>query len=150
MCILPWLRSFTLSPSLRTFWSLSQQPNCKEPNIAQKDYKAVEVTEKKEVPAAMWVVSAEPNFDQTENKISAIKENKGPAEAFATAREPHYSPMPKEVQKEWTHDICQLTTQSEKNLNSYLQGKKHKAAYEAFKAKNQPNLVSASTAKNTE
>nr|POE51429.1 hypothetical protein CFP56_27165 [Quercus suber] len=56
------------------------------------------------------VVPAEPNFDQTENKISASKEIKGPAEAVATAREPHDSPMPKEVRKEWTCDICQLTT----------------------------------------
>ncbi|KAK7838508.1 hypothetical protein CFP56_019585 [Quercus suber] len=58
--------------------------------------------------------SAEPNFDQTENKISASKEIKGPAEAVATAREPHDSPMPKEVRKEWTCDICQLTTKVRK------------------------------------
>ncbi|XP_030957006.1 uncharacterized protein LOC115979174 [Quercus lobata] len=100
----------------KTIVESDAKSNCKGPNIAQKDYRAVEVTEKKEVPAAMWVVSAEPNFDQTENKISASKEIKGPAEAVATAREPHDSPMPKEVRKEWTCDICQLTTQSEKNL----------------------------------
>nr|POE94160.1 hva22-like protein a [Quercus suber] len=126
------------------------ESNCKEPNIEQKGNRVVEVTEKKEVPAAKCVVSAEPNSDQTENKISASKEIKGPAEAVAAARELPDSPIPKEVQKEWTCDICQLTTQSEKILNSHLQGKKHKAAYEAFIAKNQPNMVPASTAKKTE
>ncbi|KAK7854461.1 uncharacterized protein LOC112037093 [Quercus suber] len=126
------------------------ESNCKEPNIEQKGNRVVEVTEKKEVPAAKCVVSAEPNSDQTENKISASKEIKGPAEAVAAARELPDSPIPKEVQNEWTCDICQLTTQSEKILNSHLQGKKHKAAYEAFIAKNQPNMVPASTAKKTE
>ena len=66
------------------------------------------------------------------------------------ARERPDSPIPKEVRKEWTCDICQLTTQSEKNLNSHLQGRKHKDAYEAFIAKNQPNMVLASAAKKTE
>ncbi|KAK1568821.1 hypothetical protein Q3G72_029290 [Acer saccharum] len=40
-------------------------------------------------------------------------------------------PVPKQVQKEWTCAICQLTTQCETTLNSHLQGKRHKAACEA-------------------
>ncbi|XP_019423868.1 PREDICTED: uncharacterized protein LOC109333068 isoform X4 [Lupinus angustifolius] len=41
----------------------------------------------------------------------------------------------KEVQKEWTCAICQVTTTSENNLNSHLHGRKHKDACEALKAK---------------
>ncbi|PRQ24235.1 putative transcription factor C2H2 family [Rosa chinensis] len=44
---------------------------------------------------------------------------------------------PKEVQKEWTCALCQVTTSSESILNSHLQGRRHKAAYEALKARNQ-------------
>ena len=57
--------------------------------------------------------------------------------------------MPKEVRKEWTYDICQLTFLSEKILNLHLQGKKHKTT-EALKSKNQPNIVPTSTTKKIE
>uniref|UniRef100_A0A2N9IEX3 C2H2-type domain-containing protein n=1 Tax=Fagus sylvatica TaxID=28930 RepID=A0A2N9IEX3_FAGSY len=124
--------------------------NSKEPNIVQKDSKAVEVTEKKEVPAAKRVVPAEPNLEQTENTTSATKEIEGPTVAVERTRELPDIPMPKEVQKEWTCDICELTVESDKVLNSHLQGKKHKATYEALKAKNQPNIIPASTAEETE
>ncbi|XP_021816828.1 uncharacterized protein LOC110759105 [Prunus avium] len=43
-----------------------------------------------------------------------------------------------QVQKEWTCALCQVTTQSEATLNSHLQGRKHKAACEALKAKSWP------------
>ncbi|KAL4615175.1 hypothetical protein ACB092_07G105500 [Castanea dentata] len=80
---------------------------------------------------------------KSENRTSATKEIK------ETARELPDIPMPKEVRKKWTCDICQLTVLCEKNLNLHLQGRKHKATYEALKTKNQPNIVRASTAKKT-
>jgi hypothetical protein len=95
------------------------------------------------------MVQAEPSLDQTDNRTSATTEIKGPAVAVAAAREVPDIHVSKEVQKEWTCDICQLTTTSEKTMNIHLQGKKHKATYEALKAKNQPNIVPASTAKKT-
>ncbi|PQQ12523.1 uncharacterized protein Pyn_17422 [Prunus yedoensis var. nudiflora] len=55
-----------------------------------------------------------------------------------------------QVQKEWTCALCQITTQSEATLNSHLQGRKHKAACEALKAKSRPflpKIAPASTAK---
>ncbi|KAK4563439.1 hypothetical protein RGQ29_005811 [Quercus rubra] len=110
--------------------------NSKEANIVQKDNKSIEVIEKKEVPTA-----------KTENRTSATKEET--AVAVATVRELPDIPMPKEVRKEWTCEICQLTVLSEKTLNLHLQGKKHKTT-EALKAKNQPNIVPASTTKKTE
>jgi hypothetical protein len=96
------------------------------------------------------VVPAEPNLEQTENTTSATKEIEGPTVAVERTRELPDIPMPKEVQKEWTCDICELTVESDKVLNSHLQGKKHKATYEALKAKNQPNIIPASTAEETE
>jgi hypothetical protein len=45
-------------------------------------------------------------------------------------------PDSKEVQKEWTCAICQVTTQSEITLNSHLRGNRHKANYEELKANN--------------
>ncbi|KAM3694843.1 hypothetical protein ACB098_07G084900 [Castanea mollissima] len=110
--------------------------NSKEASIVQKDNKSMEVIEKKEVPTA-----------KTENRTSATEEET--AVAVATVRELPDIPMPKELRKEWTCDICQLTVFSEKNLNLHLQGKKHKTT-EALKAKNQPNIVPASTTKKTE
>uniref|UniRef100_A0A2N9IU18 C2H2-type domain-containing protein n=1 Tax=Fagus sylvatica TaxID=28930 RepID=A0A2N9IU18_FAGSY len=45
-------------------------------------------------------------------------------------------PDSKEVQKEWTCAICQVTTQSEITLNSHHRGNRHKANYEELKANN--------------
>ncbi|KAF3964047.1 hypothetical protein CMV_011622 [Castanea mollissima] len=111
---------------------IAAKSNSREANIVHKDNKSMEVIEKKEVPSA-----------KTENRTSATKEIK------ETARELPDIPMPKEVRKKWTCDICQLTVLCEKNLNLHLQGRKHKATYEALKTKNQPNIVRASTAKKT-
>jgi len=44
----------------------------------------------------------------------------------------------REVQKEWTCALCQVTTSSEKTLNAHLQGSKHRAMENAMKSKNQP------------
>ncbi|KAK4563440.1 hypothetical protein RGQ29_005811 [Quercus rubra] len=125
---------------------IATKSNSKEANIVQKDNKSIEVIEKKEVPTAK-IVLTEPILDQTENRTSATKEET--AVAVATVRELPDIPMPKEVRKEWTCEICQLTVLSEKTLNLHLQGKKHKTT-EALKAKNQPNIVPASTTKKTE
>jgi hypothetical protein len=86
------------------------------------------------------MVVAEPSLDETDNRTSAAMEIKGPDVAVAAAREVPDIHVAKEVQKEWTCAICQVTTPTEKILNMHLQGKKHKASYEALKAKNQPNF----------
>lgn len=49
-------------------------------------------------------------------------------------------PSDKQVQKEWTCAMCQVTTSSEITLNSHLLGRRHREAYdELMKAKNQPS-----------
>jgi hypothetical protein len=44
------------------------------------------------------------------------------------------------VQREWTCALCLVTSSSEKDLNSHLNGRKHRAACEAagLKVKKQP------------
>ncbi|BBH09239.1 HVA22 homologue A [Prunus dulcis] len=79
---------------------------------------------------------AEAKLTQTENGTFAVMETKEKSVEVATGREVLESSQ--NVQKEWTCALCQLTTQSEATLNSHLQGKKHKVACEALKAKSWP------------
>ncbi|GLT69927.1 hypothetical protein SLA2020_420360 [Shorea laevis] len=66
-------------------------------------------------------------LDQTDNRTSAAMEIKGPDVVVAAARELPDIPVSKKDKKEWTCDICQLTTECEKAMNIHLQGKKHAA-----------------------
>lgn len=79
-----------------------------------------------------------PNLAPSQNTSSAIVETKGIVGKDTAGGELPQSSAHKEVQKEWTCAVCQVTTSSEKNLNSHLNGRKHKATCEALKAKNQP------------
>ncbi|KAK9942962.1 hypothetical protein M0R45_008597 [Rubus argutus] len=91
----------------------------------------------------------EPKLTQTESSIVADMEAKEKPVEVATVREDLEFP-PEKVQKEWTCALCQVTTTCEKNLNSHLKGSKHKAAYEALKARNPafvPKMATASTTK---
>ncbi|KAH7565152.1 hypothetical protein JRO89_XS09G0146600 [Xanthoceras sorbifolium] len=122
----------------------------RESNVVQKDVKTVQVTEQtKEVAASEQVVPqflqevslSGPDICQTENKkpdTDLISNEKVEA-----VRESYEIPFPKQVQKEWTCTLCQVTTQSEITLNSHLWGKRHKAAYDELKAKskNQQSLI---------
>ncbi|KAM5548425.1 hypothetical protein ABKV19_000045 [Rosa sericea] len=91
---------------------------------------------------------AEPKLTWPEKRaVAAMEIYEKPVEVGTGIEDPE---TPKEVQKEWTCALCQLTTTCESNLNSHLQGRKHKAAYEALKARNQaflPKIAPASTAK---
>ncbi|XP_059446736.1 uncharacterized protein LOC132178307 isoform X2 [Corylus avellana] len=126
-----------------------ERSHSKVPDTVQKDNEALIVIEKKEVPEAKGMVVAEPSLHQTHNKTSTTIEIKGPDVAVAAAIELPDIHMSKDVQKEWTCAICEFTTKSEITLNIHLETKKHKANFEALKAKNQPNIAPASTAKKT-
>ncbi|XP_062025008.1 uncharacterized protein LOC133741085 isoform X1 [Rosa rugosa] len=90
----------------------------------------------------------EPKFTGPENRtVAAMEIYEKPDEVGTAIEDPE---PPKEVQKEWTCALCQVTTACERTMNSHLQGRKHKAAYEALKAGNQafvPKIAPASTAK---
>ncbi|XP_040364210.1 uncharacterized protein LOC112170375 isoform X2 [Rosa chinensis] len=91
---------------------------------------------------------AEPKLTWPESStVAAMEIYEKPVEVGTVIEDPE---PPKEVQKEWTCALCQVTTACERNMNSHLQGRKHKAAYEALKAGNQtfvPKIAPASTAK---
>ncbi|KAL5787852.1 hypothetical protein ACOSP7_004801 [Xanthoceras sorbifolium] len=124
----------------------------RESNVVQKDVKAEQVTEQikevaaseqvKFVPQFLQEVSLSgPDISQTENKkpdTDLISNEK--VEAVGESCE---IPFPKQVQKEWTCTLCQVTTQNEITLNSHLRGKRHKAAYDELKAKskNQQSVI---------
>ncbi|ONH90755.1 hypothetical protein PRUPE_8G072900 [Prunus persica] len=91
---------------------------------------------------------AEAKLTQMKNGTFATMETQEKVVEVVTSREVIESAL--QVQKEWTCALCQLTTQSEATLNSHLQGRKHKAACVALKAKSQPfapKIAPASTAK---
>ncbi|KAH8519899.1 hypothetical protein H0E87_001371 [Populus deltoides] len=98
---------------------------------------AVEITEKKEVSSTNQVRQIEPNIGQTENRTFQPLENINTAAAAIGGRDLYEILPPEKVQKVWTCALCQVTAQSETVLNSHLQGKRHKAAREQLKVKNQ-------------
>ncbi|XVE49446.1 hypothetical protein DITRI_Ditri01bG0083200 [Diplodiscus trichospermus] len=111
-----------------------------ERSILQKDIKPLQLTEKREVAPVNLIPETEPNAAQTVNNI--IVEVKGEAGCHSPE-----IPADKQVQKEWTCAMCQVTTTSEKTLNSHLQGRRHRNACEALmKAKNQPSKGKVSSA----
>ncbi|XP_021300003.1 uncharacterized protein LOC110428333 isoform X2 [Herrania umbratica] len=109
----------------------------REPSKLQREIKPAQVTEEKETAAVDLIPETEPSAAQTQFKMSAaarseIKE--------ATCWDLPEIPSDKQVQKEWTCAMCQVTTSCEKNLNMHLQGRRHRAACEELmKAKNQPS-----------
>ncbi|XP_022763624.1 uncharacterized protein LOC111309065 [Durio zibethinus] len=111
-----------------------------EPGILQKDTKDVQVTEKREtekreVGPENLILETAPNAAQTVNNTITLPEIKG-----AVGFDPPEITTDKQVQKEWTCAMCQVTTSSEKTLNSHLQGRRHRdVRAELMKAKNQPS-----------
>ncbi|XP_011008426.1 PREDICTED: uncharacterized protein LOC105113800 isoform X1 [Populus euphratica] len=105
--------------------------------VLPRDSNAVEITGKKEVSSTNQVRQIEPNIGQTVNRTFQPLENINTAAAPIGGRDPYEVLPPEKVQKVWTCALCQVTAQSETVLNSHLQGKRHKAAREQLKVKNQ-------------
>ncbi|XVF67301.1 hypothetical protein PTKIN_Ptkin10aG0110100 [Pterospermum kingtungense] len=111
-------------------------------SILQKDMKPVQVAEKKEVAPVNLIPETEANATRTVNSLftpPVIKEVAGSV--------PPEIPSDKQVQKEWTCALCQVTTQSEITLNSHLVGRRHRETYEELmRATNQPSKAKVSSA----
>ncbi|THG09049.1 hypothetical protein TEA_010280 [Camellia sinensis var. sinensis] len=125
----------------------TQRSKFKDPNVANKNTKAGELNEKNPTAAIEQVNCVEPNLIQTEKKTVAaseiiektvtqdLRENKVvevPA-AAAGGGENKVTEVPasENVQREWTCAACHVTTMCEKNFQSHLQGRKHKAKFVA-------------------
>ncbi|XP_057416138.1 uncharacterized protein LOC130710791 isoform X2 [Lotus japonicus] len=117
---------------------ITSKTNGKMLQTEHKDIKDLEVIEKKEIPAGKQDIPSTPNLAPSQNASSTMVESKGIAVKVKAGEEFPQSSIHKEVQKEWTCALCQVSASSKKNLNSHLHGKKHRAAHEALKAKTQP------------
>ncbi|OMO63464.1 Zinc finger, U1-type [Corchorus olitorius] len=112
--------------------------------VLQKDIKPVQLMEEKEIAAVKAIPETEPNASQTQAKMFTV--------ACPVIKEKSCWVLPeipsdKQVQKEWTCALCQVTTTCEQNLKMHLEGRRHKAACEELiKAKNQPSKAKVSPA----
>ncbi|KAK1386191.1 C2H2-type domain-containing protein [Heracleum sosnowskyi] len=125
----------------------SSKPIIDEPPVAQKDIKAVEILDKR-VEAAENKDSSGPAMlsgysrrqkariekQQITTVDTDIKVNDTTLTEKFTENAFLAPPAIKNVQKEWTCAVCQVTTQSEATLNSHLQGMKHRTKCEELKA----------------
>ncbi|KAL7206099.1 hypothetical protein ACSBR2_018916 [Camellia fascicularis] len=125
----------------------TQWSKFKDPNVVNKNTKAGELNEKNPAAAIEQVNCVEPNLIQTERKTVAaseiiektvtqdVRENKLVEALAAAAGGGEYKvteiPASENVQREWTCAACQVTTMCEKNFQSHLQGRKHKAKFVA-------------------
>jgi hypothetical protein len=79
-----------------------------------------------------WCQRTYANIVASQTTSSTIVETKEIAGRDTAAGElPQSSSTLKEVQREWTCALCLVTSSSEKDLNSHLNGRKHRAACEA-------------------
>ncbi|KAL8116868.1 uncharacterized protein LOC141668672 [Apium graveolens] len=95
-----------------------------EPPVAQKDIKAVDHLDKSTAAAEIEV---------TTTVDADIKVNNAALPENLTENAFLVPPAFKNVQKEWTCAVCQVTTQSEATLKSHLQGIKHRTKCEELK-----------------
>ncbi|KAK2437247.1 HVA22 protein [Trifolium repens] len=106
-----------------------------------KDIKDLEAIEEKEVHVTKQDIPVMPKIVISQNASSVTVETKGTVDINTAGGElPLTSTTRKEVQKEWTCALCLVTTTSEKDLNSHLNGMRHRSSCEAalLRAKKQP------------
>ncbi|KAL8116865.1 hypothetical protein AgCh_023154 [Apium graveolens] len=115
-----------------------------EPPVAQKDIKAVDHLDKSTAAAEIEETSgpakrsrrrkARAEKQQMTTTVDAdIKVNNAASPENLTENAFLVPPAFKNVQKEWTCAVCQVTTQSEATLKSHLQGMKHRTKCEELK-----------------
>ncbi|CAJ2678209.1 unnamed protein product [Trifolium pratense] len=110
-----------------------------------KDVKDFEAVGKKEIHETKQDIPVMPKIEPSQNASldSATVETKGTAESDKTGGEVPQSSAStqKEVQKQWTCDLCLLTITCEKSMTMHLNGKRHRTALQKQKdaeVKNQP------------
>ncbi|KAL9329201.1 hypothetical protein ACSQ67_004204 [Phaseolus vulgaris] len=115
-----------------------QKTNEKNHRTERKATKVLEVIEKKEIPTGNQDIPVVPKVVQSQNASPTMLETKGVVMKDKADGELPQISIHKEVQKEWTCALCQVTTTSEKTLNEHLKGSKHRAKENDIKAKFQP------------
>ncbi|GMP38841.1 hypothetical protein CsSME_00009951 [Camellia sinensis var. sinensis] len=147
-----------VDPKEKILSDSTQWSKLEESYVANENAKAGELNEKNPAAATEQVNCVEPNLIQTEKKTVAtseiiektvtqdVRENKAvevPAAAIGSGENKVTEiPASENVQREWT--ACQLTTMCEKNFQSLLQGRKHKAQFAAEEKEIQVKFLNAS------
>ncbi|XP_017231579.1 uncharacterized protein LOC108205925 isoform X1 [Daucus carota subsp. sativus] len=126
----------------------ASKPIINEPPVAQKDINAVDILDKHEAAAEnkdssgdemLFGYSRRQKARAEKQQISTTMDAEFKVNNTALPEKPTENaylvpPAFKNVQKEWTCAVCQVTTQSETTLNSHLQGMKHRTKCEELKA----------------
>ncbi|KAK4724232.1 hypothetical protein R3W88_027011 [Solanum pinnatisectum] len=99
----------------------------KHASAAQPQYSANEAAEPKQVK------SVKDNPIQIEKKTTGVKVKEMVVPAVAEEIKLPEDTSSKKVQTEWTCALCEMTTTSEQNMKSHLNGRKHKAKCEGLK-----------------
>ncbi|KAL3326165.1 hypothetical protein AABB24_037055, partial [Solanum stoloniferum] len=99
----------------------------KHASAAQPQYSANEAAEPKQVK------SVKDNPIQIEKKTTGVKIKEMVVPAVAEEIKLPEDTSSKKVQTEWTCALCEMTTTSEQNMKSHLNGRKHKAKCEGLK-----------------
>ncbi|CAA2988327.1 HVA22 a [Olea europaea subsp. europaea] len=120
-----------------------EQPKCEEPEVAQKDINALEPTEKissttgEQVRFLVMCIFETTVFKKVGSLVSLRIHIQHADAKIPEANERNLELPVKQVQQEWACALCQVTTTSEKDLNSHLEGNQHKSKCEALKGSKQ-------------
>ncbi|KAK2383437.1 HVA22 protein [Trifolium repens] len=98
-----------------------------------KDIKDSEIIEKKEIPSTKQDILIMPKIGLSQNASSATVETKG-SDTVGGEVPLSSTSTQKQVQKQWTCALCLLTVACEKDVNSHLNGKKHRANLRSFES----------------
>ncbi|KAF7127372.1 hypothetical protein RHSIM_Rhsim11G0141400 [Rhododendron simsii] len=111
-----------------------------EPGVGKENANTGQLKDKNPAVATEQVKCVEPNLAQNEKKTVAAVEIKEKTVAAAGGENKAVEITDSEkVQREWACALCQVTIPSEKDLDSHLQGRKHKAKFERLIASKQVN-----------
>ncbi|KAF7126394.1 hypothetical protein RHSIM_Rhsim11G0142600 [Rhododendron simsii] len=120
-----------------------------EPGVGKENAKTGQLKDKNPAVATeqillFWYGAAvkcvEPNLAQNEKRTVAAVEIKEKTVAAAGGENKAVKITDSEkVQREWACALCQVTIPSEKDLDSHLQGRKHKAKFKRLVAKSDNN-----------
>ncbi|KAG5526121.1 hypothetical protein RHGRI_032416 [Rhododendron griersonianum] len=118
-----------------------------EPSVGKENANTGQLKDENPAVATEQVKCVEPNLAQNEKKTVAAGEIKEKTVGAAGGENKAVEITDSEkVQREWACSLCQVTIPCEKNLDSHLQGRKHKAKFKKNKNKNKNKGSSSSAA----
>ncbi|KAH7832906.1 hypothetical protein Vadar_001225 [Vaccinium darrowii] len=117
----------------------------REPSVGKENATMGQLKDENPAVATEQIKFEEPNLVQNEKKTVAAGEIKEKTVGAPEEEKKAVVISSEKVQREWTCALCQLTTPTEKILDSHLQGRKHKAKVQQLEASMQANKNKASS-----